>query len=225
MSDYNVIDGGHGGAPQDGKRADNVIPARTATGNRLRDAIRRARLSDVERSDVIVDLREAELARLQLLQDALADIASELPAGSDMFDFEIQTGVTPRLWVDMLAHVSMGRDKRTYRLVQETRYGRQLMFETTALDEMANRVTDYVARRMLERERALAGDTLSGETRANEIRKATPPGATPSPASPSTVSRRAFGWAGLVLAFIAGVVAGAAGLFFGSLWYLSLAAA
>ncbi|MCB1476154.1 MAG: hypothetical protein H6883_09665 [Rhodobiaceae bacterium] len=202
------------------------MPAPTATGNRLRDAIRRARLSDVERSDVIVDLREAELARLQLLQDALGDLAEELPAGSDMFDFQIQTGVTPRLWVDMLAHVSMGRDKRTYRLVQETRYGRQLMFETTGLDEMASRVTDYVARRMLERERALAGDTLAGDSRAEETRKTSAPAPTPAAelATASAVAPRKFGWAGIVLAFIVGLIAGAAALFFGSLWYLSLIA-
>jgi len=220
MSDQDAIED-RAGMNLGERRADNVIPARTAAGNRLRDAIRRARLSDVERSDVIVDLREAELARLQLLQDALADLADELPAESDMFDFQIQTGVTPRLWVDMLAHVSMARDKRTYRLVQETRYGRQVVLETAGLDEMANRVTDYVARRMLERERALAGDTLADTADRQDAK----PAATGAPATVPAAAGGRFGWPVAVLIFALGLVFGAAALFAGSLWYLSLATA
>ena len=71
----------------------------------------------------------------------------------------IAEGDTPRLWVDMIAHVAMGRDKRVYRFVQDTRYGRRVIAESAEVDEMARAVTQYIARRLVERERVVAGDT------------------------------------------------------------------
>ena len=59
----------------------------------------------------------------------------------------------------MIAHVVMARDKRVYRFVQDTRYGRRVIAESANIDEVAAAVTKYVARRMVERERVLAGDT------------------------------------------------------------------
>lgn len=126
--------------------------------NRLRDAMRRARLNEAERRDVIVSLREGALARLELLQDELGDVFDSVPADSDLFDGAILPGNPPRLWVDVLGFVAMGHDQRTYQFVQETRYGRRTILETTRVDDMAARVTDYVANRVLERERALASD-------------------------------------------------------------------
>ncbi len=38
----------------------------------------------------------------------------------DLFDRGISRGDTPRLWIDVIAHVAMGRDKRQYRFVQDT---------------------------------------------------------------------------------------------------------
>ena len=52
----------------------------------------------------------------------------------------------------------MGRDKRTYRFVQDTRYGRKILAESAEPDEIVEGVTKYVARRIIERERALAAD-------------------------------------------------------------------
>ena len=37
--------------------------------------------------------------------------------------------LNPSTPVDVIAHVQMGRDKRLYRLVQDTRYGRTLIAE------------------------------------------------------------------------------------------------
>jgi hypothetical protein len=56
----------------------------------------------------------------------------------------------------------MGRDKRVYRFVQDTRYGRRVLAESTEAGEIAEAVTKYIARRMIERERALADDTIGG---------------------------------------------------------------
>ncbi|MEZ5876740.1 MAG: hypothetical protein R3D43_02655 [Tepidamorphaceae bacterium] len=129
--------------------------------NRLRDAMRRARLNEAERRDVIESLREGEVARLEMLQDALADVFESVPEESDLFDGAILPGNPPRLWVDVLAYVSMARDRRTYQFVQEARYGRRTIYETTNFEDMSKRVTDYVASRVLERERALVSDELA----------------------------------------------------------------
>jgi hypothetical protein len=55
-----------------------------------------------------------------------------------------------------VAHVVMGRDKRIYRFVQDTRYGRIVLAESHDVPAIVAAVTDYVARRMVEREHALA---------------------------------------------------------------------
>jgi hypothetical protein len=52
----------------------------------------------------------------------------------------------------------MARDKRTYRFLQDTRFGRKVLAESPEIAEIAEAVTRYVARRMIERERALADD-------------------------------------------------------------------
>src|SRR5260370_8313349 len=49
----------------------------------------------------------------------------------------------------------MGRDKRIYRFVQDTRFGRIVIAESHDVATIVDAVTDYVARRMIEREHAL----------------------------------------------------------------------
>lgn len=126
---------------------------------RLRDAIREARIESAERSGVVVDLRDAELARLELLNEALEPVFAEIPPEIELFDRGISRGDTPRLWIDAIAHVAMGRDKRMYRFVQDTRFGRKVLAESFDTDEIVKAVTRYVARRLVERERALAADS------------------------------------------------------------------
>src|SRR5471030_49833 len=130
--------------------------------NVLKDAVRDARIEAAERSGVVVDLRDAELARLELLNDALDPLFKEIPAGVELFDRGVSRGDVPRLWIDVIAHVEMGRDKRQYRFVQDTRYGRAVLGETYDVPDIVHDVTRYVARRLVERERALSDDALSG---------------------------------------------------------------
>ena len=129
----------------------------------LKEAMREARIEAAERSAVIVDLRDADVARLELLSEALDPLFAEIPKGVELFDRGISRGETPRLWIDVVAHIEMGRDKRQYRFVQDTRYGRAVLAESYELPEMASAVTRYVARRLLERERALADDVPFGQ--------------------------------------------------------------
>lgn len=122
----------------------------------LKDAMRLARIESAARSSVVVDLRDAELARLELLNEALDPLFSEIPADVEMFDRGISTGDTPRLWIDVVAHVVMGRDKRLYRFVLDGRFGRKTLAESTEIAELVAAITHYVASRMVEREQALA---------------------------------------------------------------------
>lgn len=150
----------------------DVPPRNTLPVPSLREALRRARSEAAERSGVIVELRTAELARLDLLKDALHPILEQVPNEIDMFDAAILPGEPARLFIDSLGFVEMGRDKRTYQFFQDTRYGRRLIAESDRLDDMVVRITDYIARRLVEREKALSGDTL-GE--AGTIIAAAPP--------------------------------------------------
>jgi hypothetical protein len=123
---------------------------------RLRDALRQARIEAADRTGVVVDLRDAEVARLEILNEALDPLFAQIPDNVDLFDRGISQGDTPRLWVDVVAHVMMGRDKRIYRFVQDTRFGRIVLAESHEVSAIVDAVTDYVARRLIEREHALA---------------------------------------------------------------------
>ena len=133
-------------------------PAGEAKPARLKDAIRQARIESAERTGVVVDLHESELARLELLNEALDSVFKEVPQGVELFDRGISRGDSPRLWLDAITHVAMDREKRLYRFVQDTRFSRQVLAETTHIPEMVEAITTYVARRLIERERALAED-------------------------------------------------------------------
>jgi hypothetical protein len=122
----------------------------------LRRALREARIEVAERSAVIVELRDAEAARLELLNDAIAPIFKEIASEhSDLFDRGMSQGSTPRLWIDSVAHVAMGRDKRTYRFLLDTFYGRKLLAESTEIEPIVSAITRYVARRIVGREQSL----------------------------------------------------------------------
>jgi hypothetical protein len=128
---------------------------------RLRDALRQARIEAADRTGVVVDLRDAEVARLEILNEALDPLFAQVPDRVDLFDRGISQGDTPRLWIDVVAHVLMGRDKRIYRLVQDTRFGRIVLAESHDVATIVDAVTDYVARRMIEREHALVATPMA----------------------------------------------------------------
>jgi hypothetical protein len=154
---------------------------------RLRDALRQARIEAADRTGVVVDLRDAEVARLEILNEALDPLFAQIPEQVDLFDRGISQGDTPRLWIDAVAHVLMGRDKRIYRFVQDTRFGRIVIAESHDVVAIVDAVTDYVARRMIEREHALV--------------------ATPAPEPVVIEKPRRSGFWTFALGFVVGVVA------------------
>jgi hypothetical protein len=181
----------------------------------LRDAIRKVRTAETERSDVVVELRDAERARLELLADELKSVFAEVPAEDEQFLFTVAQGTPPRLWIDMTSFVVMGRDRRTYRFLKDTRLGRTIILETAKLDDMADTITHYVAERIIERERAIEGDWLikrvmrDEASRRREAREAVAAVAQ----APAPVKRdlRNLGW--VIAAFLAGILIGVAVLF------------
>lgn len=136
--------------------ADRRMPAASGT-KRLADAVRSAKIAAAHRSDVVVDIREADRARLEIFIDELRQVIEAVPVEDEFFDFALAGGPQPRFWVDGTAHVMMARDRRTYRFLRETRVGRVVLAESTEPRAIADRVTDYVAERIVERDRALAG--------------------------------------------------------------------
>lgn len=142
---------------------DNVVPHTRMRS--LRDAIRKVQLGEVERSDVVVELQDTERARLDMLADELKDVFKEIPEDDDQFALQILSGSTPRLWIDATSHVAVGGDRRTYRFLKDTRLGRVVILETANIDDMADCLTEYIAERVLEREKALEGDWLNNRLR------------------------------------------------------------
>ena len=184
----------------------------------LKDAIRRVRTAEAERSDVVVELRDAERARLEMLADELRSVFAEIPEDNEAFVLNVAGGTPPRLWIDMTSFVVMDRDRRTYRFLKDTRLGRTVILETASIDDVADMIVSYVAERIIERERALEGDWLlrrplrGDETgRRRSIRSLA--GALAEPAT--TPDRRVMGW--VVAAFLGGLLIGMIGLL-GYVW-------
>jgi hypothetical protein len=171
--------------------------ARNLRPTRLRDALRQARIEAADRTGVVVELRDAEVARLEILNEALDPLFAEVPEQVDMFDRGVSQGETPRLWIDVVAHVVMGRDKRIYRFVQDTRFGRIVIAESHDVPVIVDAVTGYVARRMIEREHAMVATPVD------------------EPVVEKKPRRRGFGM--FVLGFVLGAVA-----LFGLALYASL---
>jgi hypothetical protein len=146
-------------------------PAVDPRSLRLRDALRQARIEAADRTGVVVDLRDAEVARLEILNEALDPLFAQVPEQVDLFDRGISQGETPRLWIDVVAHVVMGRDKRIYRFVQDTRFGRIVIAESHDVARLVDAITDYVARRMIEREHALVATPMPEPVAAERPRR------------------------------------------------------
>ena len=170
--------------------------AKPADPQPLKEAVHAARIEAAERIGVVVDMRDADVARLELLNDELDKIFAEVPSGIDLFDRGISRGDTPRLWLDAVAHVAMGRDKRMYRFVQDTRYGRTVIAESYEIPNIVRAVTNYVARRLVERERALAEGPADSSAAAQN----------------ATIIKSRRRW-GAMRAFLLGLIVGVGALF------------
>lgn len=115
--------------------------------------------------------------RLDLLATELAPVFADVPADMDSFDFAVSSGLQPRLWIDAVSHVAMGRDRRTYRFLKDTRIGRVVLAESTEMKSVADAVTRYVAERVVEWQRMMEGGMESAAPGLHRpvVREAEPP--------------------------------------------------
>jgi hypothetical protein len=174
--------------------SDKNKPAMPVAVTPLKQALHNARIEAAEHSAVIIDMRDAEVARLEILNEAIDKVFKEIPARhTDYFDRGVSGGLQPRLWLDAITHVVMGNDKRTYRLLTDTANGRRVQEESTDVPAMREAITRYVARRLVAREQSLA----TTETKEDAPKK---------------------NLGAVLAAFVLGAVAGAAALF-AAVWF------
>jgi len=115
--------------------------------------------------------RPFDPALIQAMTDA---VAHRGPDGEGVF---IEPGVA--LGHRRLAFIDLAPDKRTYRFFQDTRHGRVLIAESQSADTIVAAVADYVARRLVERERALTADSRVAEEPRPQAAEASGPAAWP----------------------------------------------
>lgn len=164
--------------------------------SKLSQAIRDVKNATADREDVVVEMREASRMRLELLAQELEDVFEEAGRDDPQFDFAISSGLQPRLWIDATAHVAIGRDRRVYRFVRDTRLGRVVLAESADMKPVLEQVTRYVAERMVERKRLMEG----------HLEPATAHGASPVVHQPRSQGALGGFFGGLTLALLGAVV-------------------
>lgn len=119
----------------------------------LNGALRQARLAEAAHFEAVLDIRDAQTLRLQVLKDDLAPAVLANVEAASFIDLALVPGDPPRLWVDLITSVVMAPDPRTYRLVQDGPGGRQTLLETADRVEMIERIKQHIAHRLITRER------------------------------------------------------------------------
>jgi len=168
----------------------------------LADAMDRVRNDQAERDDVVVDMKQAGHARLELLAQDLQPVFQEIPEDNDQFEFALTNGEKSRLWIDMTSFVRMGRDRRVYEFVKDTRMGRTMLAESDDREKMKKLVTSYIAERLLERERMIEGEWVAMRNYRFGIDDEESP-------SDAKADQKSSGWLGLIGWFLIGLIGGA----------------
>jgi hypothetical protein len=114
-------------------------------------------LAEAAHFEAVLDIRDAQTLRLQVLKDELAPVIAANAEAASFVDLALVPGDPPRLWIDLITAVVMAPDPRTYRLVQDGPADRQTLLETGDREEMVEKVKQHVAHRVVAREREKLG--------------------------------------------------------------------
>ena len=171
--------------------------AQPAASRSLRDAIRKARLEEADRLDQAADHRDGELARLELLKVELETVFAEIPSNDDRFNLALVPSRPARLWIDLYTYVTVDDGTNAYLFMRNSENGRRTLFRTPNVAEMADRITDYMAGQIVQRERMEAA----------LMPPATPSSEAPEEPNPGLNTRM------VIMSFIVGLLTGAVGLF------------
>jgi hypothetical protein len=120
-------------------------------------ALRDARLAEAAQFDAMVNLQDARILRLQNLSEAVKAKLAGHEAADALFELNVQAGGQPRLWIDLVSGVEMEPNPRHYQLVQHRENSRHVVFESDDFSAMVDHVVQYVAHRMVTREKAALG--------------------------------------------------------------------
>jgi hypothetical protein len=129
-------------------------------------ALRSARLAEAAHFEAVMNIRDAATLRLQVLKDELEPIVSARREAQAFIDLALVPGTPPRLWIDMVSAVVMAPDPRTYRFCQDTAGGQRVLFETTDRAEMVDKITAYIAHRLIDRQRQMSNRSATLRRRA-----------------------------------------------------------
>jgi hypothetical protein len=171
--------------------------ARPAATRSLHEAVRKARVEEASRLDEAADHRDSEIARLELLKAELESVFAEIPTNDDRFTLMLVPSRPARLWIDLFTYVAVEDTSGAYLFIRNSESGRRTLYSTNSVSEMVDRITSYMAREIVRRERQERA-LLEPLTREEQAPATSPP------------SRLGLGV--VVSAFIIGLLTGAAGL-------------
>ena len=147
---------------------------RSATGRAalLEEALRRARASEADFLDARANVADLRFLRLEALADEMAKITKGQSNLDVFMTLRAIPGDPPRLIVDASSHVVMEPDPRTYMLIYDGPEERKVLCETEERREIEEKLTEYVAHRIVERERALGAPSEAPEKKEKSRRSA-----------------------------------------------------
>ncbi len=67
-------------------------PKTPSNDRRLSDIVRDVKISAADRTDVVVDMRDADRARLELLAEEIRPVLADIDPDDDRFDFGLSRG-------------------------------------------------------------------------------------------------------------------------------------
>ncbi len=135
--------------------------------NALTTALIEARLAQAAQFDAIVRVHDARTLRLEALRDSVLPELTSSPYLRELVAINLQEGEIPRLWIDLVTHVEMQPDPKSYRMVQLCDQGRETIFETRDVSQMKNYLIRHIAHRAIVLERAVAGKPSARDARRN----------------------------------------------------------
>lgn len=112
------------------------------SGEQLLEALKDARAKEQARLDALAHIRDLRSLRLLALHDALKPQLDVNAAARGLFELNLDPGETPRLWLDMHAHVTMAPDPKTFRLQSGNAAP---LLETPDMEEMKRFILQFMA--------------------------------------------------------------------------------
>jgi hypothetical protein len=137
---------------------DDGVQSRNLAAIALAEAMHRARMMPHSEARVAAAQPTPSLspkARLDALRKKLKPLYDAIPQDVEGVDLGVVREDKPRLFLDMISFVDVSEDAKNLRLVKGGRNGPQVLHETADETALIARITDYIAERLIVRERLL----------------------------------------------------------------------